>query len=44
VIGKEMEARWEGLSAEEKAEIEAAVEGHTPFSIIPEVLKLLETT
>jgi len=42
VIGNEMEARWEGLSAEEQAEIEAAVEGHTPFSIIPEVLDLLE--
>jgi len=42
IIGDEMEAHWQALPPEEQAAIDAAVSGHTPFSIIPQVLVLLE--
>jgi predicted ATPase len=42
VIGNEMEAHWQALSPDEQAAIEAYAKEHTPFSIIPQVLELLE--
>jgi len=42
VIGNEMETHWQALSPEKQAALHARVKGHTPFSIIPHVLALLE--
>jgi tetratricopeptide (TPR) repeat protein len=42
VIGDEMKRRWASLPSERRAEIMAAAQQHTPFSIIPEVLARLE--
>jgi tetratricopeptide (TPR) repeat protein len=41
VIGNEMDAHWNALSPEQQAAIEVTAKGHTPFSIIPQVLALL---
>jgi tetratricopeptide (TPR) repeat protein len=42
IIGNEMEAHWQTLSPEQQEAIDATVKAHTPFSIIPQVLALLE--
>ena len=42
IIGNEMEAKWQALSPEQQEAIDATVKAHTPFSMIPEVLALLE--
>lgn len=42
VIGNEMNTHWEALPPEQRAEIDACANKHTPFSIIPEVLARLE--
>jgi tetratricopeptide (TPR) repeat protein len=42
LIGNEMEALWQKLSPEQQTAIEVTVKEHTPFSIIPQVLALLE--
>jgi tetratricopeptide (TPR) repeat protein len=42
LLGDEMEAQWRALTSEQQAAIDAAAKGHTPFSIIPQVLALLE--
>jgi DNA-binding SARP family transcriptional activator/predicted ATPase len=42
LIGDEMNRHWQALPAEQGAEIEASASQHTPFSILPEVLALLE--
>ena len=41
LIGDEMAARWAGLSPEQQAAIDASLQAHTPFTIIPQVLSLL---
>lgn len=41
VIGNEMEGHWNALSPEQQAALDVTVQGHTPFSIIPEVLAQL---
>jgi predicted ATPase/DNA-binding SARP family transcriptional activator len=42
LIGNEMEVHWQALSPEQQEAIDATVKAHTPFSIIPQVLALLE--
>jgi predicted ATPase/DNA-binding SARP family transcriptional activator len=42
IIGSEMEAKWQALSPEQQEAIDASAKGHTPFSIIPQVLEMLE--
>jgi predicted ATPase len=42
VIGNEMTAHWEALPPEHRAEIDASACQHNAFTIIPEVLALLE--
>ena len=41
LIGDEMAARWAGLPPEQQAAMDASLQGHTPFTIIPQVLSLL---
>jgi tetratricopeptide (TPR) repeat protein len=42
VIGNEMTAHWKALPPERRAEIDASACQHNPFTIIPEVLSLLD--
>jgi hypothetical protein len=37
-----MEAKWQARSPEQQEAIDASAKGHTPFSIIPQVLEMLE--
>ena len=42
IIGKQMAVKFQALSPEQQTAIEARVKAHTPFSIIPQVLEMLE--
>jgi tetratricopeptide (TPR) repeat protein len=41
VIGDEMDAHWQALSPQQQAAIDASLQAHTPFTILPQVLSLL---
>ena len=42
IIGVELSAQFQALPAERRAEIDALARQHTPFSVLPQVIALLE--